>query len=384
MVTGLRSPVVPVGGAFQHLSVHELGSPVIQALCQQAGLPLDRVDALVVGNALGAGGNPARLISLAAGLAEHCASYSVDSQCCSGLDAVKLGIALLHSGQAEVVIAGGVEAWSRAPIRMHRPLDATQSPIAYERPAFAPDPERDPDMLLAAARYAHEQQCSRSDQEAYAMLSHQRALAGAAHTQAEMVPILGVQHDVYPRHLRPERVRRMPVVASTDSPAQHTLSKTDCALSTLTVSCKADGAAFVLLATPQACTRYGLTAKAQWLHAVSLGGDSATPMTLAAHAAQHALQHLHMPSAANVQCIELHDAFAVQGLDFCSRLDLPIERINGHGGGLARGHPIGASAGIALVRVLSDLWRNGRSGDVGLAAVAGAGGLGSAALLQRL
>lgn len=135
-----RSAVVPVGGAFKHLQTHEIAAPVLQALLQRAGLPANAVDAVVLGNALGAGGNPARMLALAGQLPLHCAAYTVDTQCCAGLDAVALGASLVASGQAEVVVAGGAEAWSRAPIRATRPLHAGDSAAPYERPPFAPRP----------------------------------------------------------------------------------------------------------------------------------------------------------------------------------------------------------------------------------------------------
>ncbi len=147
-----RSAVVPRHGAFKTLQPHELAAPIIHALLAQAGLSPSAVDAVVMGNALGAGGNPARMAALHAGLNTSCATYTVDTQCCAGLDAVALGASLIASGQAHVVVAGGAEAWSRSPIRMHRPMNGDEAAIAFERPAFAPKPEQDPDMLLSAAR----------------------------------------------------------------------------------------------------------------------------------------------------------------------------------------------------------------------------------------
>jgi acetyl-CoA C-acetyltransferase len=91
-----------------------------------------------------------------------------------------------------------------------------------------------------------------------------------------------------------------------------------------------------------------------------------------------------LADASTLQLIELHDAFAVQGLSFAKGLAIAPERFNTMGGGIARGHPIGASAAIALVRLLSDLDRNGKSGAQGLVAVAGAGGLGAAAVVSKL
>jgi acetyl-CoA C-acetyltransferase len=144
-----------VEGAFRALHAHDIASPIVQALLQRAGVPASAVDALVMGNALGVGGNPARMAALASGLPDHCPAYTIDTQCCSGLDAVGTAANMIASGQAHVVIAGGAEAWSRAPIRQHKPLHANEPAIAYERPPFAPDPTRDPDLLQAAALYAN-------------------------------------------------------------------------------------------------------------------------------------------------------------------------------------------------------------------------------------
>jgi acetyl-CoA C-acetyltransferase len=370
-----RSAVAPRGGALRTLQPHEIAAPLVPALLARAGLAPQAVDALVLGNALGAGGNPARMAALAAGLPDACAALSVDSQCCAGLDAVALAVGLLASGQAEVVIAGGVEAWSRAPIRQTRPVQPGELPLAYERPAFAPDPARDPDLLQCAADYAQEQGVTRAQQDAYALLSHQRALQAQPFLAEEIVAIHGLQHDAYPRPLSLPRAARMPLALP---------SKSDCGVSTLAISCKADGAALVLLATPQACRRLGLQPRAAWLASASLGRDPAMPILAAQAAAELALQRAGLHSAQQLQALELHDAFAVQALSFCQGLGLAPEAINRRGGGLARGHPIAASAAIALVRLLADLWQDEACGARGLAAVAGAGGIGAAVVVQRL
>ena len=372
-----RSAVAPVGGAFRSLHAHEIGAPVVRALLQRAGLSPEAVDAVVLGNALGAGGNPARMLALAAGLPDRCAALSVDTQCCSGLDAIALAVGLLASGQASVVIAGGVEAWSRAPLRHTRPLHAGDAPVAYERPAFAPDPARDPDLLASAADYAAQHGITRAQQDAYAVHSHQRALQAQAWLSDEIVVINGLQHDAYPRALTLERAARMPLAVQREGAAE-------CAVSTLAISTKADGAALVLLCTPAACQRLGLTPRAAWLASASVGADPCTPLLAAQAAAQVALQRAGIDNAADLQAIELHDAFAVQGLSFCQALGLDPAAINRHGGGLARGHPIGASGAIALVRLLADLQHDTAPAARGLAAVAGAGGIGAAAMVERV
>lgn len=368
-----RSAVAPHGGGFASLQAHELGAPVLQALLARAGVQPSDVDAVVLGNALGAGGNPARMLALAAQLPDACAALSVDTQCCSGLDAVAVAVGLVASGQAQVVVAGGVEAWSRSPIRQHRPLRQGDHAVAYERPAFAPDPARDPDLLQAAADHARLHGVGRAQQDAYAVDSHARALAAQARLRKEIVPVAGVLDDAHPRAMTLARAGRLPLVAG----------ERETGLTALTISAKADAAALVLLASPEACRRLGLRPAAAWLAGVSVGCDPREPLVAAERAAREAMRRIGLADAGQLAVIELHDAFAVQGLDFCEGLGVPAARLNRCGGGLARGHPIGASAAVALVRLLSDL-QDSEAGALGLTAVAGAGGIGAAAVVERL
>ena len=376
-----RSAVAPLGGAFAHLHAHDIGAPVVQALLQRAGIEGADVDAVVLGNALGAGGNPARMLALAAGLPDRCAAFSLDTQCCAGLDAVALAAGLLASGQAEVVVAGGAEAWSRAPIRQHRPLKPGDAPVAYERPAFAPDPARDPDLLQAAADYAAARGISRQQQDHYALQSHARAyqLALASHQGlvSEIVPVAGLLADPYPRAMGESAAARLPVQAR----AAHPLGE-ECNVGTLGISVRADGAGLVLLMSPSAAKRLGVRAPARWLASASVGLDPSMPLLAAEAATRSVLRRAHIASARDCAAIELHDAFAVQGLAFCQALGLDTASINTGGGGIARGHPIGASGAIALVRVLAELQNHAQAGALGLAAVAGAGGIGAAVLAE--
>lgn len=383
-----RSAVAPHGGVFCGLQPHEIAAPVLRGLLQRTGVPAQAVDAVVIGNALGAGGNPARMVALAAGLPQRCAAFSIDTQCCAGIDAVSMAVGLLASGQASVVIAGGVEAWSRSPIRQVRPMRTGEPAVGYERPAFAPDPARDPDMLVSAADYAWQHGFSRAQQDAYAVLSHQRAVAHQAALASEIVPVNGLKQDVYPRAVDGLRAARMPVAVKL-APREEVARASnhafrDCSVSTLAISAKADGAALVLLATPQACQALGIVPRAAWVTAAALGCDSAIPLVAAEKAAVAALSRAGLASMDSLRVIELHDAFAVQGLSFCQALGLEPTRINRRGGGLARGHPIGASGAIAMVRLLSDLQVDEAPGARGLVAVAGAGGIGAAAILERL
>lgn len=362
LLAGCRTPVAPRHGALRHHTPHTLAAPLVLHLLQTVGLPPEAVDTLILGNALGAGGNPARMTALAAGLPQRCATFSVDTQCCSGLDAINLAAARILSGQSDVVIAGGAEAWTRSPIRQHRPMDATQAAIPYERPAFTPWPERDPDPLQAAADYAARHGFTRHQQDEYARDSHAQAVRVMAArpdcTPSAILPLEGLLHDAYPRLLTERQASRMPVAAraptNTHSPDA---SDPDYALSRLAISPQADGAALVLMASAEFCARHRIKPTNHWLGGLSLGTDPENPLTGALAAAQGLLQR-HRLSPDALHAVELHDAFAVQGLAFQQVLQpqgLDPERINAWGGGLARGHPIGASGAIALVELLARL-----------------------------
>lgn len=378
-----RSAVVPRAGAFAQMAAHSIGAPVVQALLARSGVAPAAVASVVCGNALGAGGNPARMVALAAGLSERTSAFSVDTQCCSGLDAVAMGAGLLATGQAQVVVAGGVEAWSRSPIRAHRPVTPGVSPVPYERPAFAPDPLRDPDLQVAAARYAAQEGITRTQQDAYAMLSHAKALAWRGRMASEIVPIGAAVQDSYARTLSADRVARMPLEAVSDQFSSPNVDPQAAALSRLAIAPQADGAAFAVMATPQAAAELGAKGVVRWRGALSMGIAPEMPMLAAIHAARTLLErHGIWPSA--LWGVELHDAFAVQAITFAQQLGIAPERLNRGGGGLARGHPIGASGAISMVRLLTDLTHDAPSGALGLVCIAAAGGLGSAALIEKI
>lgn len=369
-----RAPVVPAGGALRRLEPHALAAPVIRAALDRAGVTAAAVDAIVAGNALGAGGNPARLAALAAGLPDRVPALSVDTQCCAGLDAVAVAAGLIAAGSSGVVLAGGVEAWSRAPLRARRPLAPGEPAPPYEHPPFAPDPERDPDPFAAAAALAATRGIGRAAQDAHAAASHARAIAARAAMVAEIVPMgdPALDHDPFPRRIDAAFVRRVGVAAG----------QGDFAVSRLAAACRADGAAFVALAGEDTARRLGLRPRA-WLRATAAAGAAPEMPLLAVQPAVMAALARAGLAAGDLWGVELHEAFAVQALALIADLGLDPKRVNRGGGGLARGHPIGASGAVALIRLLADLDHGAPAGGCGIAAIAAVGGLGAAALVER-
>lgn len=345
-----RTAVAPSGGAFRRLAIHDLAAPVIRAVLADAGIGPQDVDEVILANALGGGGNPARLAALAAGLPERVAGLTIDRQCAGGLDSILLAKALVDSGAARVVVAGGAESHSRRPIRMATDPDGGP-PLAYDRPPFTPFPDRDPDMHAAAAALARRLGLTRETLDAYAVESH--AKARAADLSAEIVALEGLATDAFTRALTPALAARAKGLEAPISAANAAVS--------------ADAAAFVVVsAEPIGPNPLRLLAGA------TLGAAPDEP-GLAPVAAIRAI----LPDPAGV-VVELMEAYAVQAMACIQSCGLDPQLANRQGGALARGHPIGASGAILAVRLFHGLTQ-GR----GLAAIAAAGGIGSALLVAR-
>lgn len=349
-----RTAVVPRGGAFAALEIEDLGAPVVRALLDQAGIAADQVSELICANALGAGGNPARLVALAAGLPERVPGLTIDRQCAGGLDAILLAHAMVDAGLAEVVVAGGVESYSRRPERWR--TDPQGGPAQrYEQARFTPWPARDPEMTQAASALAQRLGISRAAQDAWAVASHARARVAAG----EIVPLLGVEKDAFARGLRAEVAARAKPIAGTITAANAAVA--------------ADGAAFVLVVSERIAAGRGLRV----IDGVTLGGDPEEPGLVPVAAIASALARAGL-RVEDLALAEVMEAYAVQAMACVAGAGLDPARVNIGGGALARGHPIGASGAVLAVRLFHEL-----GAGIGLAAIAAAGGLGSALLLQK-
>ncbi|WP_386679764.1 thiolase family protein [Loktanella sp. R86503] len=362
IIAARRTAVVPAGGAFVALSFHDLAAPVIQACLTDAGLDVSAVDEVIVGNALGAGGNPARLCALAAGLPHRVAGLSLDRQCVSGMDAILLADALITAGRADVVIAGGAESTSRRPVRLQTFAD-NRSPVAYDQAAFTPWPDRDPDMAQAADNLGQLLRIDRAAQDGWAVDSHAKALAARQQIAQEIVPLAGVVQDAFTRRLSQKTCSRATAVAGTITAANAAVS--------------ADAAGFVVVVADHIAA--SLTGpKAQITAGRTLGGDPALPGIAPIAAAKDSIKMAGL-SASDIQAADIMEAYAVQAIACVQGIGLDPARVNIGGGALARGHPIGASGAINVVRLFHTL--QSAKGD-GLAAIAAAGGNGTALLLR--
>ncbi|WP_111768345.1 thiolase family protein [Nakamurella deserti] len=359
-----RTPIGTAGHALAGVTVDRLAAPVLRVLADDP--LLGPVDDVLLGNCLGPGGNPARLAALGAGLGTATPAVTVDRQCGSGLDAILQGAARIAAGQAGVVLAGGAESASTAPVRARRDTGQT-----YARAPFAPAGFPDPDMGPAADALAAHLGIGRADHDAWAARSFERAQRACERGAfaAEWVPLPGLDHD---ERVRPgvttARLARLRPAFGPDG--THTAGNS-CGIS--------DGAAAVALTSPDAARGRP--------HLRILGGavrgcDPALPGLGPTAAVPPLLERLGL-GVAELGAVEITEAFAAQILAAVRTLDLDPDTVCTDGGAIAMGHPWGASGAVLVVRLFARMLQPGGP-EFGLAACAIGGGQGIALVVQRV
>lgn len=383
VVAGLRTPLARAGTSLAGVEVQHLLAPVLRELIERTGVSAESVAEVVVGNAAGGGGNLARLAALEAGLPDSVPGLTVDRQCGSGLDAIVLACRLAQSRAGRVLLAGGAESISTAPVRGRRRADGGIE--FYSRAQHAPrgdEGDGDPDMGVAAETVAREAGISRERQDRFALRSHRRALAAASAGtfEAELVAVRAgatcVTADNGPR-------------ARLDAPLLARFGAAFVPGGTVTAgnSCSdADGAAAVLVVEPShaaALDRPQRTALA-FVDAATAGVDPRR-LGLGGAAAVETLLARHGLTPSDLEAVEFNEAFAGQVLACMDRLgldDAQVDRVlNADGGSLALGHAYAASGAVSVVRLLARA-QSLPEGSLCLAMISSAGGLGTAALFE--
>ncbi|MEQ5827097.1 thiolase family protein [Sulfitobacter sp. NFXS29] len=362
IVSACRSPVAPRGGALAHLSLPDLAAPVLSAALARAGLVSAQVDEVICSTALGPGGNPARSIALAAGLPEHVAGLSIDRQCAGGLDALALARQMVLAGAADIVVAGGAESYSRQPLR-YRTFADGRPPEPYTQAPFTPWPARDPDMAQAAAALARSQGITREAQDDWAVESHTKARAQRA-PKAELVSLASTEADTFTRRLTPALCRRAKVLFGEITAANAAVA--------------ADAAAFCVVVSDRVAAELSVP-KIELIATATKGSKPEEPGLAPLVAIGEVFRQTGL-TASDLTLAEIMEAYAVQAIACATGAGVAPQIVNIGGGALARGHPIGASGAINAVR----LWHGlvARGSGTGLAAIAAAGGIGSAALMR--
>lgn len=396
LIAACRTPIGTAGHALDDVTVVDLAAPVLAEARRRAAATGLSVDDVILGNCLGPGGNIARSAALAAGLGTGIPGVTVDRQCGSGLEAVRLAALTVRAAvaerpgmtpqQAPLILAGGAESASTAPWRFWPPARSdderggTTEPVRYQRAPFAPRGFADPEMGPAADALAASRGIGRARQDEYAARSHAGALAAAAAGAfaGEMVAVGGVTADERPRSITVERLGRLPAAFVGDAPATRSIGTHT--VTAGNASGISDGAAAVAVTTEAAAAEAGLPA-CRVVSSAVVAGDPALPGAGAGPAALKALQRAGL-GIVEVGVIEVVEAFAAVALAFADDLGVDPELVCREGGAIALGHPWGASGAVALVRAISQLQRD-PAARYALVACAIGGGQGIAMIIER-
>ncbi|MCD1264315.1 acetyl-CoA C-acetyltransferase [Shinella sumterensis] len=386
IASAARTAVGAFNGAFANTPAHELGAAAISAVLERAGVEAGEVNEVILGQVLpaGEGQNPARQAAMKAGIPQEATAWGLNQLCGSGLRAVALGMQQIATGDADIIVAGGMESMSMAPHCAHlrggvkmgdfKMIDTmikdglTDAFYGYH-------------MGITAENIARQWQLSRDEQDAFAVASQNKA--EAAQTQGrfkdEIVPFIvkgrkgdvTVDADEYIRHgatldsmakLRPAFDKEGTVTAGNASGLN-------------------DGAAATLLMSEAEAARRGIEPLARIVSWATAGVDPKIMGTGPIPASRKALERAGW-SIGDIDLVEANEAFAAQACAVNKDLGWDPSIVNVNGGAIAIGHPIGASGARILNTLLFEMKRRGAS--KGLATLCIGGGMGVAMCVERL
>ncbi|HWH28789.1 MAG TPA: acetyl-CoA C-acetyltransferase [Mycobacteriales bacterium] len=378
LVEAVRTPVTKRGGGLSQVHPADLGAHVLTALVERSGIDPAAVDDVVFGcvDTIGPqAGDIARTCWLVAGLPEEVPGVTVDRQCGSSQQAVHFAAQAVMSGTADLVVAGGVQNMSLIPISAA--MLAAQ-PYGFADPftgspgwvrRYGPEPLS---QFESAERIAQKWDIAREEMEAYALESHRRALQAVdeGRFSREIAPYEDVAEDQGPR-----RDTSLEKMASLE-PLQEGGRVTAAVASQIT-----DGAAALLVASERAVREHGLTPRARVHHLSVRGDDPVLMLTAPIPATAHALSKAGM-SLDDIDLVEINEAFASVVIAWQRETGADLAKVNVNGGGIALGHPLGATGARLMTTLLHALERTG--GRYGLQTMCEGGGQANVTILERL
>ena len=387
IVAATRTAIGSFQGALANVSAVDLGAAVIQRLLEQTGVPGEQVDEVILGHVLtaGAGQNTARQAAVKAGLPHGVSSMTLNKVCGSGLKAVQLAAQAIRCGDAEVVIAGGMENMSLAPYVM--PGARTGLRMGHGKIVDTMiqdglwDAFNDYHMGITAENLVEKYGLSREEQDAFAAASQQKAAAAieTGRFADEITPILIPQRKGEPLAFAVDEQPRAGTTAEALAKLKPAFKK-DGSVTAGNASSLNDGAAAVLLMSAEKAQALGLPVLARIAGYASAGVDPAIMGIGPVDATRRTLARAGW-DIQQLDLIEANEAFAAQSLSVGKELNWDAAKVNVNGGAIALGHPIGASGCRILVTLLHEMIR--RDAHKGLATLCIGGGQGVALAVER-
>jgi acetyl-CoA C-acetyltransferase len=389
IVSAARTPVGKFQGTLAPLSATQLGAIAVREAVRRAGIDPAKVDECIMGNvvAAGLGQNPARQAALNGGLPPEVSAFTINMVCGSGLKAVALAAQSIQTGNAEVVVAGGMESMTNAPYLLPQGRGGFRMGNSVVVDSMVQDglwdAFNDYHMGMTGENVAEKYNITREQQDEYALNSHRKAAAARREGRftAEIVPV---------------EIPAKKKGAPSESMSEDESIREDASLEALRAlkpAFKKDGtvtagnapgvndaaAALVVMSAANAAA-LGLTPLARIRAQATSGVEPKWVMMAPVTGVRKVLERAGW-SADSVDLFELNEAFAVQALGVTRELGLPLEKVNINGGAVAIGHPIGASGARVLVTLIHEMMR--RNAKRGVAALCLGGGNSVALAVER-
>ncbi len=387
IVSAVRTPIGSFGGSLGQIPAVELGALVIKEALRRAGVSPEQVDEVIMGNVLqaGLGQNPARQAAIKAGIPQEVPSWTLNKLCGSGLKSVESAAQAIMTGDAEIIVAGGMESMSMAPYVLEKARTGYRLGNGTMIDTILKDGLMDAfdeiHMGITAENIAEQFEISRAEQDAYALLSQNRAEAAMKSSafDEEIVPVL-----------IPQR-KGEPIVFNKDEFPKHgttldsltklrTAFKKEGTVTAGNASGINDGAAAVVIMSKEKASELGLQPLASIVSFASAGVDPKIMGTGPIPASSKALSKAGL-TIEDIDLVEANEAFAAQTIAVARELQLKNDQTNVNGGAIALGHPIGASGTRILVTLLYEMKR--RDVKRGLATLCIGGGQGTALIVER-
>ena len=377
VIDAVRTPVGKRGGSLSGQHPADLGAHVIRAVVERTGIDPEVVDDVIFGcvDTIGPqAGNIARSAWLAAGMPLGVPGTTVDRQCGSSQQAIHFGAQAIWSGTQDVILFGGVQNMSALPI---------SSAMLAGREFGFDDPftgstgwverfgSQEISQFNGAQMMADKWGISREEMEKWALQSHERARAAiaAGRFANEYVPMAGLEADETTRETTLEKMASLPVLAEGGS------------LTAAVASQICDGASAGLLASAEAVEKYGLKPRARIHHLTVRGDDPVMMLSAPIPATKWALEKTGL-SIDDIDVVEINEAFAPVVLAWIKETGADPARVNPNGGGIALGHPLGATGAKLFATMLNELERSG--GRYGLQTMCEGGGTANVTIIERL
>ena len=385
IVAGARTPIGRLLGGLKSLSAADLGAIAIKGALEKAGVSGEQVDYVIMGQVIqaGAGQNPARMASVNAGIPMSVPTITINKVCLSGLNAIHQASVLIRAGEADIVVAGGMESMTNAPHLLPKSREgfkygdtALIDSMAYD--ALFDQFTKQAMINLTESCNAATDKFTREEQDAFAAASHQKAATAWKNGvfEDEVVPVVIPSRKGDVTIAEDEGVRGDTTV---DTLAALRPVAKDGTITAGSASQISDGACAVVVMSKAKAAELGI----EWLAEIGAHGQVAGPdSTLQLQPAAATAKALAKEgiSAADLDLVEFNEAFAAVGIASARELGIPDEKVNVNGGAIALGHPVGMSGARVVLHLALELKRRG--GGVGAAALCGGGGQGDALIVR--